>query len=129
MPVESDADLLGMFDAEEFGVAAVWHPGWARDWPRAMVLDLEAETASLTTDGAAVVVMRDNPAGVVAGGGLGAIADRLEVILPVAALPVTPSRQDILLIEGAIFMVEQAETSIDRALWLLTLSVAEQSTS
>jgi hypothetical protein len=27
MPVESAADLLGMFDAEEFGVAATWRAG------------------------------------------------------------------------------------------------------
>jgi hypothetical protein len=27
MPVESDADLLGMFDAQDFGVAATWRAG------------------------------------------------------------------------------------------------------
>jgi hypothetical protein len=27
MPVESDADILGMFDAADFGVAATWRAG------------------------------------------------------------------------------------------------------
>lgn len=126
MPVESDADLLGMFDAQDFGVAATWAPGWSRDWPRTLIADVVAGTYSLSSDTTDLAVIRDDPADRTAsfGGNLGSIARRDELMLPAAALPGEPLRDDLMTIAGASFEVEHAVSDIDRLVWRVTLGEA-----
>ncbi len=122
MPVESDADILGMFDAEEFGVAATWYPGWGRNWPRSLEIDMQAGTYALFVEGTDLALIRDNPAAEIAGFGAGSVATAVHVILPAAALPAPPLRKDVITIAAASYAVETPTHDVDRALIFLTLS-------
>lgn len=125
MPVESDADILGMFDAADFGVAATWGPGWGRDWPRALVADLLLGTVTLSAETVDLDVIQDDPSDrTFGGGGLGAVTARNQVMLPAAALPVEPLRDDPMTIDGAACRVETPVSDVDRLVWRLTLGDA-----
>lgn len=125
MPVDSDADILGMFDAEEFGVAATWGPGWKRPWPRTLVMDFVTLTGSLTAETADLVVIRDNPtdnAGAFSASG--SVARRDAIMLPSAAIGAEPLHGDQVTVDGAAAQVAQTESDIDRRLWRATLAKA-----
>ncbi len=124
MPVESDADILGMFDAGEFGVAAAWAPGWGRDWSRTLLADLQAGTYLLSTAATDLTVIRDDPTDRAFGGGAGAMAGQMEVMLPAASLAADPLRDDVMTIDGASFAIEAAASDIDRLTWRATLAEA-----
>lgn len=102
MPVESDADLLGMFDAGEFGAAATWTPAAARGLPYSNV---------------ALTVIEDDPTA----GGFNATARQVEVMVPLPALPAEPQRNDTMTVAGAPYRVDAATSDIDRRVWRLTL--------
>jgi hypothetical protein len=123
MPVESDADILGMFDAADFGVAATWAPAWSRDWPRTLVADLVADTYTLSVDTTALAVIQDDPSDATPafGGGLGAIAQGRTIMLPAAALPAEPLRDDLMTVAGTDCRIEAATSDVDRRLWRATL--------
>lgn len=122
MPVDSDADILGMFSADDFGVAATWAPGWTRDWPRTLVADLVAGTITLTTETTDLVVIQDDPTDRAASfGGTGTIARRDSIMLPAAALPASPMNADPVTVDGGAFAIGHAESDIDRRLWRAAL--------
>jgi hypothetical protein len=125
MPVESDADLLGMFDAADFGIASTWSPGWDRDWPRSVLIDLEAESYVRSVEETGIVVMRDDQRQVAAGfAASGTIAPRFEVMLPLPALSAEILRGDLLRVGGELLVVEASTSDIEARIWRITLSDA-----
>lgn len=123
MPVESAADILGMFGAEDFGVAASWGPAWSRDWPRTLVMDLVTGVNALSAETVDLSVIQDGPndATPAFGGGQGAMTQRRVIMLPAAALPAEPFRDDLVTVAGAASRAEAAASDIDRLVWRLTL--------
>lgn len=103
MPVESAADLAGMFDTADHAVSALWKIGGAGA-------------------GVTVAAIVDSPDGDAFGGGLGAVARRSLATLPMAAAP-SLARGDTLTIAGIVWRVEKAEADIERAVLTVTLGV------
>lgn len=127
MAVDSDADLLAMFDAEDFGVTASWAPGWERDYyGRTLTVDMQSGAASIEAAQTAMTVIPDEDAQAVPafGGGPGGAAGRMVVLAPAPAFPVAPEHGDLMEVGAVAFKVEVATSSIDRRVWVLTLSEA-----
>jgi hypothetical protein len=98
MTVEDAADLAGMFDLADFGLAATWLP-------------LAGGASSV-----ALILDREEPGGF---GGAAAFAARV----PAASLPGAPRRGDRLTIGTASYAVEAADLDADGVLYRLTLSL------
>lgn len=117
MPVESAADLAGMFDADEFGDAAAWGPGWARPWPRTVEADLVALTVTFSAATTTVNVILDQPDADSAAFGVGVRAATRMAMLPRAALPQLLKSDFLLVGPETLTVAAVRRAGPDGALW------------
>lgn len=109
----------------DVSVACTWHPGWDRPAPRTVLMNLETETYSMSVEGLAIRGVRSQASGGAFGAGpRGAVADRQSVDIAIADVPDGLEHGDLLIIEGATFMVEEAPRDVEGVTWNITLSDA-----
>ncbi len=100
MAIESDADILAMFDTADHASAAIYTPQGEAPLAVSVILD------------------RDE-APTLAGAGLQATAWR--AMMPVAQVPDRPVRGELLSVGDRDFTIETADTDMAGAIWTMTL--------
>jgi hypothetical protein len=100
MPLETDADILAMFDPDEHASAALYTPAGEAPMSVSVILD-RAEG--------------------VAFGGVGLQGTGWQAMLPVAQVPDRPQRGELLSVGTRDFTIETAEADQAGAIWTLTL--------
>lgn len=105
MPVESAADLAGMFSSDDFAEAATYAPRADRALPSSRVDVIMTDALNVMAYGNATLRARS-------------------CLLRAAALAYEPQRGDMLTLPEGRFEVAARETQLDGAVYLLTLSAA-----
>lgn len=122
MPVEDDADLLGMFDPAEHGVAAIYTPA-ASVRMRWLGLDFLADSYTTVTRGdpVPVTVMWLRPEDSFGGDTPANLALASRVMVPAVSLPARPLRNDLIEIGALAYRVAEVRQEDDGALFTLQL--------
>lgn len=119
------ARALGALHADpNLSVPCAWTPGWDRDWPRTLDLDLEAGGATLSADAVSLRGIEGKEEARSFGASLQAIAPRRTLDIRLADLPVEPAREESITIGAEAFLVETAERDLEGLTWRLVLSDA-----
>lgn len=106
--------------------ACTWAPGWDRDWPRALVLDLDAMTATISAEAVALRGVVTQPTdGAFGTGSLGAMAQSLTLDVATADLSAAVLRGDFVTIGGDTYKVESPSVDVEGVTWRLVLSETE----
>ena len=110
---------------QNLSAPCTWHPAWLRPAARTFRADLQAETYTLSTEGLALRGVRAQGQGSVfsiAGSGTSAPREMLDIAM--ADVTAGIQRGDLLAVDGATFVVEQADTDTEGVTWRITLSDA-----
>jgi hypothetical protein len=109
----------------DVSVACTWHPGWTRDAPRSVLLNLETETYTKSVEGLALRGVRAREkATVFSIAGSGTTAPRELLDIAIADVPAGVERGDLLIVEGSALEVEEADVDTEGVTWRITLSDA-----
>lgn len=119
------ADALADLHADpDVSVACEWAPGWDRDWPRTLLMNLQTGEATLTVETQALRGVEAKPVEGGFGYQPGVIAGRRNIDLVRTDLPVDAMRGDLLMVGADSLTVETAEVDLEGLTWRLMLSVS-----